>query len=109
MTNPKSAIVPFINEIEAALDRYYDTNEIDVDLANQIHDYCTRLLSAYKYLAKPSAPHTIEISRAHAAKLGGIMEKLSEAGMPEVTRKDAAEHAIELDYELLHLRRVRPE
>ena len=37
-----------LNMISKDLDIYYDTEEIDIDLANKIHDHCSILFNRYK-------------------------------------------------------------
>lgn len=44
---------------------------------------------------------TIEISTAHAKKLGEIMEMMIDAGVDSITRFEAAEHAIDWSHEIL--------
>lgn len=44
---------------------------------------------------------TIEISAAHAKKLGQIMEMMIDAGVDSITRFEAAEHAIDWTHEIL--------
>lgn len=44
---------------------------------------------------------TVEISAAHAKKLGEIMEMMIDAGVASINRDEAAEHAIDWTHEIL--------
>lgn len=44
---------------------------------------------------------TIQISKEQAAKLGQIMEWISESGVDSITRDEAAEHCIDLTYNIV--------
>lgn len=44
---------------------------------------------------------TVDISQKHAKKLGEIMEMMIDAGVQDINRNEAAEHAIDWTHEIL--------